>query len=266
MKEVDSIKRLFKPIQPSVKFDDDNVFYKEHAPSSQLENYISCYWQLRSKNNFNKPFVYRVVSDGCIDIFFEVENPSNSFIMGFCRRFMEFEIGKSFSYFGIRFLPSFFPLLFNVNAKTLSNKSQELKLVAPAFANWIANMDQDQSFIRLCNRRLEMILQASDGQIDERFYNAIQAILFKHGNMDIEKELSTGLSPRQLRRIFNFYLGTTPKAFANVVRFQHILAAKPSKHSLKENKLYYDVGFFDQAHFIKNFKTFYGVTPSVAFD
>jgi AraC-like DNA-binding protein len=39
----------------------------------------------------------------------------------------------------------------------------------------------------------------------------------------------------------------------------------PSKKSLKENKLYFDVGFFDQAHFIKNFKTFYGVTPSEAF-
>jgi len=83
--------------------------------------------------------------------------------------------------------------------------------------------------------------------------------------VDIEKELDTGLSPRQLRRIFNFYIGTSAKSFSNVVRFQYILSANPSKQSLKENKPYYDVGFFDQAHFIKHFKTFYGVTPSEAF-
>ncbi len=80
-----------------------------------------------------------------------------------------------------------------------------------------------------------------------------------------ENDLTTGLSPRQLRRIFNFYIGTTAKSFSNVVRFQYILRAKPSAQSLKDNKLYFDVGFFDQAHFIKSFKTYYGVTPSEAF-
>ena len=75
-----------------------------------------------------------------------------------------------------------------------------------------------------------------------------------------------GISPRQLRRIFNFYIGTTAKTFSNVVRFQHILNTSPSKQSLKDSKPYFDVGFFDQAHFIKTFKTFYGVTPSEAFD
>ena len=82
----------------------------------------------------------------------------------------------------------------------------------------------------------------------------------------MERELDTGLSARQLRRIFNYYIGTTAKTFSNVVRFQYILNADPSQRRLKNDKLYFDVGFFDQAHFIKNFKTFYGVTPSQAFD
>ena len=90
-------------------------------------------------------------------------------------------------------------------------------------------------------------------------------IFQKKGFLDTEKDLDTGLSPRQLRRIFDYYIGTTAKSFSNVIRFQYILNAKPSQQSLKNNKLYFDVGFFDQAHFIKNFKTFYGVTPSEAF-
>ena len=101
-------------------------------------------------------------------------------------------------------------------------------------------------------------------EYDHRFFNSLKLIYQQKGYLDIEKELNTGLSPRQLRRIFNYYIGTTPKSFSNVVRFQHILNAKPSNQSLKGNKIYFDVGFFDQAHFIKNFKTFYGVTPSEA--
>ena len=116
------------------------------------------------------------------------------------------------------------------------------------------------------NEKLIDITEKQNFKYDHRFLNALNLIFQKNGFLDTEKELNTGLSPRQLHRIFNFYIGTTAKTFSNVVRFQHILSAKPSKQSLKENKLYFDVGFFDQAHFIKNFKTFYGVTPSEAFD
>ena len=73
------------------------------------------------------------------------------------------------------------------------------------------------------------------------------------------------ISPRQLRRLFEYYIGDSTKTFSKVVRFQNILKAKPSTQSLRENKLFYDTGYFDQAHFIKDFKNFYGVTPGKVF-
>ncbi|MEL6924825.1 MAG: helix-turn-helix domain-containing protein, partial [Bacteroidota bacterium] len=78
------------------------------------------------------------------------------------------------------------------------------------------------------------------------------------------QELNTGISPRQLRRLFKFYIGDTPKTFCKVVRFQHILKAKHSRQSLRHNKLFYDLGYYDQAHFIKDFKHLYGLTPGDA--
>ncbi|MFD2539818.1 hypothetical protein [Sphingobacterium chuzhouense] len=61
--------------------------------------------------------------------------------------------------------------------------------------------------------------------------------------LDIEKDLNTGISQRQLRRIFEFYVGDTAKTFSKVIRFQNILRAKPSKQSLRQNKLFFDAGY-----------------------
>ncbi len=269
MKEFKDIKKHYKPLQPTVKVESKKITYSEVQPSRDIEHFVYCFWQLKTQKSLKEPFIYRVVSDGCIDIFFNHNQPFENFVMGFCRKYTEFPIGKTFNYIGIRFLPSAFPLLFGINAKTLSNQSQELKHILPELSIWIASHIKPlQSFKKvtsLFTEKLTEFSKAQSFQFDHRFFNALNLIFEKNGFLDTEKELNTGLSPRQLRRIFNYYIGTTAKTFSNVVRFQYILNAKPSRQSLKENKLYFDVGFFDQAHFIKNFTTFYGVTPSEAF-
>lgn len=263
------IKNHYVPIQPTVTPVNGTVAYREIRPNKDIENFVYCFWQLKTRRELNKPFIYRVVSDGCIDIFFNHNKPIENYVMGFCRKYTEFSIGKVFDYIGIRFFPSSFPLLFGIQAKTLSNQSQKLDTILTDFSKWItseiAPSDAFEVVAEQLNEKLINISQKQKPKYDQRFYNALQLIFQKHGFIDTEKDLDTGLSPRQMRRIFNFYIGTTAKTFSNVVRFQYILNAKPSVKSLKNNKLYYDVGFFDQAHFIKNFKTFYGITPTKAF-
>jgi len=265
----ENIKHYYKPIQPAVKAENEKITYREVPPPPALINFVYCYWQLKTQRDLKEPFTYRVVSDGCIDLFFNHHQPTENFVMGFCRKYTEFHIGTSFDYIGIRFLPAAFPLMFGINAKTLSNQSQELEHIFPAFSTWMATkLTSEQSFEKitlLVSEKLVDFTANKEFQFDQRFYNALNLIFQKHGLLNTEKELNTGLSPRQLRRIFNFHIGTTAKAFSNVVRFQHILNANPDGQHLKVNKLYFDVGFYDQAHFIKNFKTFYGITPSEAF-
>ncbi len=268
MKPFTSIKKHFKPIQPTVKTENGNIVYKEIKPKPSLENHIYCFWRLSTKQQLTFPYKYRVVSDGCIDVFFNLKNPHESFVMGFCHKYSAFSIGKEFDYGGIRFYPSIFPLLFGLSAKLLSDKDQPLKNILPELANFISSKVKQDFLYSLANidQYFESKIQNIKSPIDERYYAAFLKILEKNGHLETENELRTGLSPRQLRRLFNYYIGTSPKSFCQVVRFQYILNAKTSDQSLKENKIYFDVGFFDQAHFIKNFKKFYGVTPSKAFE
>jgi AraC-like DNA-binding protein len=210
-----------------------------------------------------------VVADGCIDIFFELNQPGESFVMGFCKKFIEFPLSSSFNYIGIRFLPTMFPQLFNINAKELSNRFEELRSVLPSVALFIRNnlhaaLDAEQiaqAFDNYFKQRITTIKFNNDN----RLYEAIELILNSQGMHAVENGLTNGISARQLRRLFEFYIGDTPKVFSQVVRFQAILKAKPSSQSLRQNKLFFDTGYYDQSHFIREFKNFYGVTPAKAF-
>ena len=241
MNELKTIRKYYRPIQPTVSGSDNEISYQEIQPSKEIENFVYCFWQLKALKPLKNDYNYRVVSDGCIDIFFDHNQPTENFVMGFCRKFVQFPIGKEFDYIGIRFLPSAFPSLFGINAKTLSNHSQELNKVLPNFSEWINTeikpADSFENITKTLNEKISELSKNQNIHYDHRFLDSLNLIFKKNGFLDTEKDLNTGLSPRQLRRIFNFYIGTTAKSFSNVVRFQHILNAKPSKQSLKENKL-----------------------------
>ncbi len=264
------LRSLYHPIQPSIAPTQQAVLYHEAFPATPLQEYIYCYWQLQTQAPLQEPFVYRVVADGCIDLFFDLNQPAENFVMGFCKNYTEFPLENSFNYVGVRFLPSMFPLLFDVNAAELSNRFEDLGAVLPDTSQFIASRFDpglDLAAVKALFDSYFLSCRAKwTPDPDPRLHEAMALILSTSGALSIEKDLNIGLSPRQLRRLFEFYIGDTAKTFSQVVRFQQVLHAKPSVQSLKQNKLFFDHGYYDQAHFIKAFKNFYGVTPGQAFE
>lgn len=268
MYKTPDIRGLYVPVQPTVKQSAERVTYQEFLPDVALQGFIYCYWQLRTTVPLDEPFIYRVVADGCIDIFFELNNPVENFVMGFCKKYTEFPLENSFDYVGVRFLPTMFPQIFKINAAELSNRFENLDVVIPQTAQFIASAFEPGLPVAEIKRRFDdyflQFVTSIDFNNDPRLYGALSTILQNYGVLNVEKDLDTGLSPRQLRRLFEYYVGDSAKTFSQVVRFQNILRAKPSQQSLRENKLFYD-GYYDQAHFIKEFKNLYGVTPGKVF-
>jgi len=64
-----------------------------------------------------------------------------------------------------------------------------------------------------------------------------------------------GFSERNLERYFKEIVGLSPKQFSAIVRFQTAF------HSLDNPRILENLGYYDQAHFIKDFKKFSGLTP-----
>jgi AraC-like DNA-binding protein len=78
------------------------------------------------------------------------------------------------------------------------------------------------------------------------------------------RELSQalGLSQKHLITLFKQLVGTSPKGFARLARFQHILEHIRLATPVRWTELAYAFGYTDQSHFNKDFSGFTGHTPT----
>jgi AraC-like DNA-binding protein len=71
-----------------------------------------------------------------------------------------------------------------------------------------------------------------------------------------------GLSSRRFSDVFRREVGLPPKAFLRVSRFQQAIQTAHGKRELDWAQLALACGYYDQAHFIHDFREFSGLTPS----
>ena len=73
-----------------------------------------------------------------------------------------------------------------------------------------------------------------------------------------------GVTPRHLRRAFTESVGVAPKEFARAVRLQRAVRLAASSRDWR--RIASEAGYYDQAHFIGDFRDFVGLTPGAYFD
>lgn len=105
-----------------------------------------------------------------------------------------------------------------------------------------------------------LLSQLKDIETDKLIVEAVKLIYQSNGTIhirELNEKLFISMSPFEKR--FRKVVGTTAKKFASIVRFNTVLDNLNDSKSLTE--ICYENNFFDQAHFIKDFKQFTGDTP-----
>jgi AraC-like DNA-binding protein len=74
------------------------------------------------------------------------------------------------------------------------------------------------------------------------------------------------LSIRQFERIFPAFVGLSPKQYLRIARFQKIIQLGNSGHFDNYTSLAYDCGYYDQAHFIHDFRPITDLSPREFFN
>lgn len=101
----------------------------------------------------------------------------------------------------------------------------------------------------------------------ERVERAIKMIENSKGQIktkDVAYEVCLGI--KQFERTFSKYVGINPKKFAGIIRFQNVIQMKRKLKNSSMSQLAFDNGYYDQSHFIHDFKSFTGLTPKAFFN
>lgn len=120
--------------------------------------------------------------------------------------------------------------------------------------------------VPLCIHALEEFFRKKISKSNIQFVNIDYAVDYLKKNMgnvsvfDIANKLN--ISIRSLERKFMQYTGLTPKQFAKIVRLNSILNLLDSGDFCSSTDIAYKFGYFDQTHFIKDFKSFTGENPT----
>jgi len=91
---------------------------------------------------------------------------------------------------------------------------------------------------------------------------AVNKITASPSQMSIEQiSNKVGYSQKHLIKLFKDNVGMTPKGFLKVIRFQKAIQEIEASKEINWAGLALESGYYDQAHFINDFKTFSGFTP-----
>jgi AraC-like DNA-binding protein len=91
----------------------------------------------------------------------------------------------------------------------------------------------------------------------------LQRLHSNNGNFKLmELEYKLGITSRQLERVFKSRVGLRPKDIGRFIRMNAAFATLSERPNLSLTNLAYQLGYFDLAHFSKDFRQLTGLSPS----
>ncbi len=251
--------------------------YQTISPSPKLQEYIRFYWLLES----DQPYTHYAMADVCPELLFhyhgqfdEIDGNGTrtlSFLSGISApssQTRKFEINSGFGIFGIYLYPHTLPLLFGIPAYELTNQMVDLDTLARTFGNTledaIMNSPTHEKRVAIIEDFLEKRL-AKTQTVQLPVFAALKHIMHSNAAPKVRQLTSEYfVSERQLERQFLRFTGFNPKQFIRISRFHRAMQCY-GKEQMKLTDIALDCGYYDQSHFIRDFKQFSGVSPKVYF-
>ncbi|WP_436517590.1 DUF6597 domain-containing transcriptional factor [Ekhidna sp. To15] len=249
------------------------MHYESFAPADSLKQLVKEYWVF--ENDDPAIHTQKIIPDGYSEIIIHYgesyrinlsgtwESQSSLLFSSQISKFFFLEnTGKS-GMVGIKLHPTAFYQLFHLDVSPFTDKVLELEAIIGDPATELRTSTHGNSIAH----RVELVEKWMKNQLQNlqpqpKIDQCIKEIHESHGMIDIEQMADhVQLSTRQLERLFKKIIGLTPKFYCRIIRFNYIFEViKDQKDSWIRTAL--QSGFFDQSHFIKNFKEFTGEEPS----
>jgi AraC-like DNA-binding protein len=225
----------------------------------------------------NPPTVQKIIPDGFPEIIFHYrdaykiniggtwEDQEKQLLAGQIRKYFFLENTGESGMFGIKLKPYAVTQLFGIDMKTIVDTVIPLPAQIRPPLSLVATQLNDgfvvEQIVELCESVLKNIVGTRTNP-QNGIEEAIHLISTRNGMVTIQELINhCRLGERQLERLFRKYIGLSPKFYSRVIRFNYIFELYKYDNPDWAD-IVHQAGFYDQSHFIKNFKAFTGEDPS----
>ncbi|MEO1032123.1 MAG: helix-turn-helix domain-containing protein [Bacteroidota bacterium] len=254
----------------------ENIYFQKEA-SPKLSGIIKGFWQIDKKEDISI-VREKIIPDGYPELIFHYGDPYKTNINGVWQvqelnliagqiknHFFLENSGRS-KIFGIKLQPWGLNELLDINMSELTDKVVEIPIevlekLAPVQKIGTSTLTFTEKVSNIEDWFVEFLSSLNLNHFKGQ--DAVQLIIKDQGKTNL-KEIRNdiGISERSLERYFKAKIGLSPKYFSRIIRFSHIFKLAKSDNKMDWLDIVFLSGFYDQSHFIKNFKEFTGEDPS----
>ncbi|MBV7331338.1 helix-turn-helix domain-containing protein [Chloroflexi bacterium TSY] len=254
------------------------MFIDSYIPQYPLSQFVQCLWSVAAQTPYKRE---KILPSLTIELIFNLGSPfkvidhadpeqyalhKDFWIAGLQKDFIINEPVAETNVMGVRFKPGGAYPFFDFPISELSNEVVEMDLIWGGFANEVREqLLAAQDLATRFNVLEAMLLK----RLHSNLYglNTVQAALGHLTAVDgavsircISEELGT--SQKHLNHQFKKMVGASPKLFHRIVKFNQVLNHVNPVHGLNWTELAHHCGYYDQAHFNKDFTSFSGLNPT----
>jgi len=233
------------------------------APPPDLAQCIAHYWMVSWDLRGEKPHVQETLPHPNIQAVFE---KGNSLVGGISTgRFTRVLEGQS-HVFGIKFTPGGFHPFLQAPVSSLTNRTVAVNIIfgkdVDRLETVLVSSCGEDEMIEAANA----FFRARKPEPDETVTLAGQLVERILGEPDIKTVDDlvdrSGIGKRSLQRIFNEYVGINPKWVIRRYRLHELVERLNSGEQFDWAQMALELGYFDQAHLINDFRSIVGYSPT----
>jgi AraC-like DNA-binding protein len=255
------------------------IRHEIHTPSSVLQPYVKFFYYFEHQSQSNDEGFERVTPDGTVELNFSLEAPferkennesislkNSSYIVSRLNAHYYVKPKGNVRFIGVRFYPwGIHPFL----KIPMTELADQMHTIDDIFGKDIYEVQmliyettcQFDAF-RIVEDFLIKRLSANNAP-DEMVIDLSRKICSSTNHVGLSVLLDNyALSNRRIEQRFKQAIGVSPKNFMKLIRFQRVLNSLYTTDKNNLTSITYESGYFDQSHFIRDFKAFTGIIPS----
>lgn len=236
-------------------------------PSIKLKPFVEHYWIIRYDLQSEAPYTQKVLSYPNVHLAFEQDEEGRRVLLyGIPMIPFVRELRGAGRVLGVKFRAGGFYPFWRQNVSLLTGTTIPASNLfgddVDAYVDPVLDAGDNASMAK--QAELFLLERLPEGDVQAEFAATIMQEIINDRNIIKVEQISEriGLSIRQLQRLFRKYIGVSPKWVIKRFRLQEAAERLEQEETPHWAELAVQLGYFDQAHFIKDFKAVIGQSPA----